>query len=103
MKPGERIRLITESADILVRKHFAEAQLTLDQFGFDTYEPDPSYDDFDEKTYFIDQVKKGSDDRLSGLHTYLMGLDAVLPSELESNQPWGSLSVRLFFSHKYED
>lgn len=103
MKPGERIRLITESTNVLVKKAFSEAQLILDQFGFQTYEPNYGYQDADEKTYFVGQVKVGSDSQLTDLHTYLMGLDAALPSELEANQPWGTFPLRLFFSHKYEE
>lgn len=103
MKPGERIRLITECTGILIKKHFSEAQLTLDQFGFRTFDPDNGYGNFDENSYFMDQIKVGTDDQLFELHLYLMGADAGLPTEPESSQPWDSHSIRLFFSHKYED
>lgn len=86
-----------------MKKPFSEAQLTLDQFGFETYVPNYGYQEEDEKSYFVDQIKRESDKKLTELHVYLMGLDASLPRDLESSQPWDSLPIRLFFSHKYEE
>jgi hypothetical protein len=103
MKPGERIRLITESADSLIKRAWAEAQLTLDQFGFQTYEPDKYRDDYDEQSYFVQAIKDGGDDNLLDLHMYLLADDAAPSLQHESDHPWGSQPVRVFLSHKYED
>lgn len=98
MKAGERIRLIQESAESLRPRSWPEAQLILDQFGFDTYEPDPRYgDELDPYGYFIQQVKKGSDDQLSSLHEYLLGDDAGPTSRVG---PWTrTFPVTVFLSH----
>jgi hypothetical protein len=101
MKPGERIRLIKESADSLLGRPWSEAQLTLDQFGFRIYDPSGSYE-FDEHGYFIDQIKEGSDSNLAGLHEYLLGDDAA-PTVRVADQPWGSMPVAMFLSHRWEN
>jgi hypothetical protein len=86
MKPGERIRLITESADSLLKRPWAKAQLTLDQFGFQTYEPDKYRDDYDELSYFVQAIKEGGDNLLE-LHKYLLGEDAAPTPQHESDHP----------------
>lgn len=103
MKPGERIRLITESVESLLKRVWPEAQLTLDQFGFDTFEPNRDWGDFDERTYFVQQIKNHNDEKLVDLHTYLLGADAAPGQIDESSQPWDRHTVRLFISHKYDD
>lgn len=103
MKPGERIRLITESADSLLKRPWAEAQLTLDQFGFDTYEPNRYGDDNDDLSYFVQAIKEGGDSNLLDLHVYLLADDAAPTPQQESDHPWGTQPVRVFLSHKYED
>jgi hypothetical protein len=103
MKPGERIRLITESADSLLKRPWATAQLTLDQFGFRTYEPDKYRDDYDERSYFVQAIKEGGDDNLLALHLYLLRDDARPTPQHEADHPWGIQPVRVFLSHKYED
>jgi hypothetical protein len=75
VKPGERIRLIKESTDSLLERPWPEAQLTLDQFGFTTFE-DNSFD-FDLHYYFLEQIKQGNDAELTALHEYLVGEDAA--------------------------
>lgn len=97
MKPGERIRFITECAESLLTRSWAEAQLTLDQFGFETYEPRRDWDEFDDHAYFIGQVKDGSNENIRSLHEYLLGDDAAPTSS--ANQPWGSLPLKVFLSH----
>ncbi len=98
MKAGERIRRIQESAESLRPRSWSEAQLVLDQFGFDTYEPDPRYgDEFDAYDYFIQQIKKGSDDQLRSLHEYLLGDDAGPTPRVG---PWTrTFPVTVFLSH----
>jgi TIR domain len=101
MKPGERIRLIRESADSLLTRPWPEAQLTLDQFGFKTYEPNERYiHEFDEHDYFIQQIKDGADDELADLHEYLLGDDAAPTTRSGGMAPWtASLPLTVFLSH----
>lgn len=99
MKPGERVRVIQEIAESLLAREWALAQLTLDQFGFETYDPDGSYD-FEPHSYFISQVKQSSDSNLLALHDYLTGDDAAPGG---SAGPWGGvLPVTVFLSHIHE-
>ena len=102
MKPGERIRLITESADSLRAREWATAQLILDQFGFGTYEPDGVYD-FEPHYYFIEQIKLGGEGQIRDLHEYLRGDDAAPGEQQTSDRPWGSNPVAVFISHRHED
>jgi hypothetical protein len=100
MKPGERIRLIKESADSLLGRPWPEAQLTLDQFGFTTYEGNSF--DFDPHYYFLEQIKQGDDANLTALHEYLVGEDAA-PTLQVTGQSWGVLPVAVFLSHRWEN
>lgn len=97
MKPGERIRLITECAESCLLRAWPEAQLTLDQFGFETYEPGRDWTEFDERSYFIGQLKEGRDESLLQLHEYLLGDDAA-PGNV-ADHPWGALPLKVFLSH----
>lgn len=99
MKPGERIRLITESVEALVAKPWSEANLILAEFGFETWE-DPGYN-IEDREYFTRMVRDGQNDGILNLHGYLSGEDAA-PTQ-ESDHPWGDLPVRAFLSHKWED
>lgn len=104
MKPGERIRLIQESAKSLLTRPWPEAQLILDQFSFETYEPLAGWqwEDSDSLGYFIEQLKKGADSRLAEVHEYLLGDDAR-PLARVGIGPWTSgLPVNMFLSHVHE-
>lgn len=91
------MRIIREIAEALLTRDWAVAQLTLDQFGFETWEP--TYD-FDSLGYFVNQVKKEPDDMLVPLHDYLLGDDAAPTA---SDGPWnGQLPVNVFLSHIHE-
>jgi len=103
LKQGERIRLIRESAQVLLKNRFEDAQLILDQFGIRVYDPDDGYGNYDLSGYYIGRVKTANDVELSELHMYLTGLDAESRESNVSDEPWESLSVKLFISHKYED
>lgn len=97
MKPGERIRLITECATSLDTKPWAEVQLTLDQFGFETYNTS-NWEDSERHQYLIDRIKDGSDGEIFTLHEYCLGADAA-PITRTSDAPWGPLPVYVFLSH----
>lgn len=102
MKPGERIRLITECADRLLSRQWSDAQLTMAEFGLHTYEPGPGYD-FETRDYFVHQVRDGGNENLTELHRYLLGDDAAPSMQHELDHPWGTQPVRVFMSHKYDD
>lgn len=97
MKPGERIRLITECAASLDSKPWAGAQLTLDQFGFETFDTS-NWEGFERLQYLIDRIKDGPDEGIVSLHEYCLGADAA-PVVRTSAAPWGPLPVYLFLSH----
>lgn len=100
MKPGERIRLITEAADSLSSRTWREVQLTLDQFGFETWEPS-GYNAPDPETYCTDLIRTGSDETLAALHEYLLGGDAA-PVARSGDGIWADLPVRAFLSHIHD-
>lgn len=99
VKPGERVRVIQEIAESLVARDWAVAQLTLDQFGLETYDPRGDYD-FDAHSYFIAQVKEATNTTLVNLHEYLVGEEAAPPGP---DGPWNSpFPVTVFLSHVHE-
>lgn len=102
MKPGERIRLITESADSLAARPWHEVQLTLDQFGLQTYEPNEDYGG-DALIYCSQQVREASDETLASLHEYLLGADAAPVGTRTGEGIWSNLPVRAFLSHIYQE
>lgn len=102
MKPGERIPLINGLVDSLLPRPLTEAQLILDQFGVQTWQPNAS-DSTTVRAYFVERVKNEPDDNLEALHAYIVGEDAnpsLVPTEAH---PWGEKPVRVFLSHKWED
>lgn len=98
MKPGERVRLIKESADSLLTRPWPERQLILDQFGFNTWQANEDYDAY---TYLVDCIKDSADDSIETLHEYLQGEDAQ-PSAAVADRPWGSAPVSVFLSHIHD-
>lgn len=94
VKPGERVRLIKESAGSLSRRAWPEIQLVLSQFGLDTW----ANSNDDPLTYCMTQISEGSDDNLSQLHSYLMGEDAGPDQPAGS---WSTANVSVFLSHTH--
>ena len=100
MKPGEKIRLIEQSQDLLkMSDSWARRMLALQQFGFDTRERDRYEGDFE---YIQSILSDGPEDKLRELHAFLRGEDAE-PSHRDDDQPWGDLPVRAFLSHIHEE
>lgn len=97
MTPGERVRLVKECADSLRDRPWAEAQLTLQEFGFATYDPD-GRDDFDPHVYFLTQVQQAADSALTELKRFLAGEDA-LPATDPTASPWTGRGLNVFISH----
>ena len=101
MKPGEKIRLIEESQDLLAERPWARQMLTLQQFGFNTYERD-RWNNEDDFEYVQNVLSDGPEDKLQELHAFLRGEDAE-PSHRDDDQPWGDLPVRAFLSHIHQE
>lgn len=99
MKPGERVRLIKESAESLAARDFGEIQLVLGEFGFSTWDHDEATD----RDYCIQAIRRGDDDSVGRLHEYLMGEDADPTAPVVTDHPWGDKPLRLFISHVHED
>jgi TIR domain len=94
MNPGERIRLITEAAELLAKRDASEQDLILGQFGMNTTEQW----DGDAKSYAIAMIQYSPDDSLRELHQFLTGhIDLVGVSS--GPHPWKNRGLRLFMSH----
>jgi hypothetical protein len=102
VKPGERIRLITQAAESLAARPWPEVQLTLDQFGLDTYEPDGRYGP-EPLEYCMSQMKGAQDDTLTSLHDFLLGGDAAPVGARVGDGIWTDLPVRAFLSHIHQE
>lgn len=102
MKPGERIRLITETAESLSARPWHEVQLTLNQFGVDTYEPNEDYGP-DTVTYCTQQIREVTDETLASLREYLLGGDAAPVGARSGEGIWTDLPVRAFLSHIHQE
>ena len=89
MQPGERIEIIKRIATRLAADDWADIDLVLEQFGFETewrWEGDA-------KSYVVHCIKNNSDGKLAALDHYLMGHSR--PDE----EPWEDGRFRLFLSH----
>jgi hypothetical protein len=96
VKPGERIRLIKETATTLSKRPWAEIQLTLREFDISTWEPfEP-----DEFAYCTRQLQEATDEVLSEVHEFLLGEDAA-PMQVEPDAIWGNQPARVFLSHTH--
>lgn len=102
MKPGEKIRLVKESAESLSTRPWLDVQLTLRTFGLRTFEPDDQYGP-DVLSYCALQIEDADDETLTNLHEYLLGEDAAPRQQQASDRPWGSNPVAVFLSHCHED
>jgi hypothetical protein len=61
VKPGERIRAIQDCSRRLALRPWGEAQLALQQFGFQTWDA-RDIDDLSAADYFIQQLSEGPGD-----------------------------------------
>jgi hypothetical protein len=97
VKPGERVKAITQATRALLGRSHAESQLVLKQFGFETWAPPAE----SEREYLFDVLgsERADDDDLGELLAYLEGSDAAPVSE----GPWGSQPLKVFISHVHED
>jgi hypothetical protein len=95
MNPGERIKLITESAELLAKREYPEMDLILEQFGMstsDTWAGDP-------KSYAIAMMRHNHDNAaLQELHQFLTG-HSDLAGVTSGPHPWKKSGLRLFMSH----
>lgn len=100
MHPGERIPLIKAAAAALSEETWADMNLTLRQFGFETYDEDgfnmpAAYD------YAVDRLEsKGSDEALLQIQEFLFpGVVPGTPTNAAAGGPWKPDHFRLFVSH----
>ena len=102
MKPGERIPLITASADALLPRLDDDAAIVLHQFGADlggSYTSEPST----RKAWLRWTIGELDDESLHALHDFLVGRDQAPVSVSVDDDPWGDQPLRVFLSHKWED
>lgn len=104
MRPGERIRLIKEATESLRAHPWSEIQLTLREFGIDTFDligwDSPGVDE-----YCTERLGTASNDVLSELHEFLFGEDAssVGLRRLDPESLWSSnLPGRVFLCHTHD-
>lgn len=104
MKPGERIRLIEECAELLTSISDPRMQLILRNHGAKTWEGyDDGFDGVSKESYAIDRCESLNDSELEVLHTYLRGDEAAPAEQQTTDRPWGSNPVAVFISHRHED
>jgi hypothetical protein len=92
MNRSRKLRLITESAELLSKRASAEIDLILRQFDCDTEEYWPA----EEKTYCLKMVQTAAENDLEELHGFLTGGGE---DDRSIAQPWAEGKLRLFFSH----
>lgn len=103
VKPGERIKLIKESAASLAARPWLEIQLVLREHGLRTWEPSGYDDDPEPLAYCMGQLSDAGDDTLADLHAYVVGEDSAPGRQQATDRPWGSNPVAVFLSHRHED
>ena len=101
MKPGEKIRLITEAVNSLEERDMADAQLVLRTFHAETYDPDFNQEEY--RDYFMGRCETLIEDELRDMHEFLVGEDAAPGGNAPTRGIWGDNPVRVFISHRHED
>jgi hypothetical protein len=101
VKPGEKVRLIEESHEILMQRDWPKVLLVLRQFGFELRERD-RWSDEDDYAYLLSTLTDADEGDLLELHQFLRGEDAQ-PAHRDDDQPWGELPVRAFLSHIHQE
>ncbi len=90
---GERIDLISEIAPVLDKREGPDIDLILEQHELPTQY---AWTSDEKRSYVIEMVKEGSDDKLRALHFYLTG---QLSEGRNGASPWQGDRLRLFLSH----
>jgi hypothetical protein len=100
MKPGERIRLIKESARLLGQQSWSDIRLTLLQHQMRIYD----MEDWDDPVAYVSYcIENAADDVLAQFHEYLEGENAGPVVRDVSGHPWGGNPVRIFLSHIHQE
>lgn len=98
MKRGERVRLIQETTGALTSLPSADLQLTLRQFGLETFDFEYDFRNSMEPTdYCYLVLGDAADETLREIHTFTLGHHALAPDVAD----WAELPVRVFISHTY--
>lgn len=92
---GQRIAMIRESATLLDKEDWGEIDLVLGQHQLST--SDQWSSDASKRSYVIEMIQHGADDRLASLHAYLTSQSdqPLIPGQ----SPFKSDRLRLFLSH----
>lgn len=102
MKPGDRIRLIKESTNLIARHPEREIQLILGQHGIEV--KNTFYYEGDLESYAQDRLESASDELLREIHTFLTREIAGEDSDPIPGDPWATtLPARAFISHVHQD
>jgi hypothetical protein len=102
VKPGERVRVISETAELLAERQWSQIQLIFRQFGVETYEPS-DFDDVTNVQYCYNRVEKASDEMLSELHSFLLGEDSAPSRSGPTDGIWGEGVAKVFISHIHQE
>jgi TIR domain len=96
MNRAQRVKLITESAELLTKRDWPEINLILSQFDIGIEE---MWDGNDKRAYALAMMRFSRDDNaLHELHQYLTG-HGELKGIASGPQPWRGDGLRLFLSH----
>jgi hypothetical protein len=98
VRRGDRITAIQRVAGVLAEKSWADAELTLQEFGVnldDAREYEGLYE------YAVAHVRKTDDTTLRELDGFLSGAEVTDPAEEE--RAWRAGSFRLFISHPSQE
>jgi hypothetical protein len=102
VKPGERIRLIRESTNLIARHPEREIQLILGQHGIETINTWDYQGDLE--AYAQDRLEGTSDRLLRELHAFLTSEIAEGQDDPILGDPWTTnLPARVFISHVHHD
>lgn len=93
LKPGERVRLITQLADRLVKMTYEEVDLHLRQFNL----PWENEWHGNQSSYALRMLERGHDPELLALHEHLFGFSGAPKGEAPDF--WEAGHFRLFISH----
>lgn len=103
MKPGDRVALIEDCADLLLTKPLPRLQMILQQFGIETQPMDDGLlTQGDVHSYLLERLGTANGDTLTDLHDHLGNQDRLQRNN-EAKGPWrDDLPARVFISHHHQ-
>lgn len=94
MRPGERLRLMTDASESLAPRLWGEASAICREFGFQVWEPNDEPD----RGWWMQALQQSEDGDLTGLHAFLTGEDAAP----QPSGKWASAPLFVFLSHLHQ-